>query len=303
MYNKTDYEAKKAAAQSALDAYIELVKKPDHTKAEEDTAADALKGAIDEYNKLVESDAYEALFLPENATEVGPLTDPAAHLKAVDPLGRAFRDMRFDGLMGKTFKHDKTGRIESGSLTYVASNAKDDKKRVFRLKDIEAKWDELQTAAKVAKKVPLMHETTWSATVLDKRELVKNLSLASANYAMPAGMTASSRVNIDGEAVEVADMTEDQKKKFTKKVTNAVLIEEFQKVVDAIYFDNTGRNNGSNKYRVVEADARWIRENAHNFSDNTYTTELITVLRAYSLAFCLCARVVTKKGYKCTIGE
>lgn len=305
MYTAEMYAQKKSAAQEKLTAYVDVLSTPNHTKAAEDAAKKALATAESEYNALVISDAYERLFLlTADSTEVGPLADPAEHLKAVDPLGRAFCAYRFSGLMTHSIKKDsKTGAIKKYDLVFSADADDNKKKVVFKLRDIETKWDELQTAAGVAKKVPLMASPLWSAVVLKMPRLFRALSLSRAGYAVPSGLTAADVIDIDGQSVEVAEMTEEQKKKFSDTMNVTKMKDELQALVDAIYFDSTGRKNGSNKYRAIEKDVNWIAENAHTFDTNTHVTNMMSESAAFELAFCMIAHIVTKKPYEAIIGE
>lgn len=306
MYTAEMYAEKKTAATNALSNLVEKTNANKPAANEIAGAKEALDKAVAEYNALVTSDAYERLFLlTADATEVGALTDPAEHLKAVDPLGRAFRAYRFAGLMKPSIKRDKdTGRIKSASLTYVTDDDDDKNKQVFRLRDIEAKWDELQTAANIEKKVPLTASPEWSALVYRMQRLFTARSLSRGGYALPSGLTADYIVyTADGQSVAVADLTDEQKKALDDKLTVKKLKDDVQALVDAIYFDSTGRKNGSNKYRVVEKDVNWLTDNAHKFDERRHKTIMMTEALAFELAFCLTAHVVTGKAYDAILGE
>lgn len=306
MYNATDYTEKKSVAQSKLNAYVEKVNANKPAANEVAGAKEALDKAIGDYNALVISDAYERLFLlTADATEVGPLTDPAEHLKQVDPIGRALRAYRFAGLMKVSIKREKdTGRITTASLAFVADDDADDKKQVYHLRDIEAKWDELQKAAEVPQKVSLMASPEWSALVYRMQRLFTARSLSLGGYAVPSGLTADYIVyTADGQAVAVGDLTDEQRKALDDKVSIKKLKEELQALVDAVYFDSTGRKNGSNKYRVAEKDVKWVTDNAQKFDERRHKTVMMTEALAFELTFCLTAHIVTGKAYDAILGE
>lgn len=308
MYKQNDYTEKKSAAQAKLDAYIEKVN-ADKPQANEITGAkEALDKAVADYNTLVVSDAYERLFLlTADDAEVGSLPDPAAHLKATDPLGRAFRGYRFSGLMKASIKRDKqTDRVDTGktSLVCVADDDADEKKQVYHLRDIAAKWDELQTAAGVTQKAELMASPMWGSLVQKVRRLFIARSLSLGGYAIPSGVTNDYIVyTADGQAVAVADLTAEQKKALDDKVTVKALKAELQALVDAVYFDATGRKNGSNKYRVNEKDVHWLVDNAHRFDERSHKTVMMSDAKAYELAFCMVAHIVTGESYSALLGE
>ena len=306
MYKATDYTEKKSVAQDKLNAYVEKVNANKPAANEIAGAKEALDNAVADYNKLVVSDAYEKLFLlTADSTEVGPLTDPAEHLKQVDPIGRALRAYRFSGMMKPAFKREKdTGRITTASLTFVTDDDAEDKKTVFHLRDIESKWDELQAAAGIEKKVPLMASPEWSPLVYRMQRLFIARSLSQGGYTIPSGLTADYIVyTADGHAVAVSDLTAEQKKTLDDSVSVKKLKEDLQALVDAIYFDNTGRKNGSNKYRVVEKDVKWVADNAHKFDERRHKTIMMTEALAFELTFCLTAHIVTGKPYKAILGE
>lgn len=306
MFTAEKYAEKKSAAQSKLNAYVDKVNANKPAANEVAGAKEALDKAVAEYNALVVSDAYERLFLlTADSTEVGPLTAPAEYLKSVDPLGRAFRAYRFAGLMKPSIKKDKdTGRIKSASLTYVADSDDDKNKQVFKLRDIEAKWDELQKAAGIEQKVPLMASPEWSVLVYRMQRLFTARSLSRGGYALPSGLTADYIVyDAEGKAVAVSELTADQKKALDDKISVKKLKDELQALVDAIYYDNSGRKTDTNKYRAVEKDVNWLTDNAHKFDERRHKTIMMTEALAFELAFCLTAHIVTGKAYDAILGE
>lgn len=302
MYTAEKYSEKKSIAQAKLDAWRD-VSNASKPKAEVDGAKKALDTAIGEYNKLVVSDAYEALFLKGDAKEVPAFTDAGEYLKGIDPIGKAFKAYRFSGLLGFAVKRDKdTGRIANANLTIVTADDRDDKKQVYRLKDIEEKWDELQ--AKAEKKASLMHLPTWSALVLRMKNLFTDDTTVRCGMEIPSGLTADRIVYDDkGNKFEVGSLTKEQIEALQKKPSIGALKAELQELVDAVYFDNTDRKNGSNKYRVVEKDVHWLKTTAHDFNQKTHDTHMMTEAKAFELAFCLIAHVVTKEQYKAVRGE
>ena len=301
MYNAEKYSEKKSIAQAKLDAWRDA-SNSSKPKAEVDGAKKALDTAIGEYNKLVVSDAYEALFLKGDAKEVPAFTDAGEYLKGIDPIGKALKAYRFSGLLGFAVKRDKdTGRIANANLTIVTADDRDDKKQVYRLKDIEEKWDELQ--AKSEKKADLMHLPTWSALVLRMKNLFCDDSTVRGGYEIPSGLTAD-RIVYDGTTkIEVGSLTKEQIEALQKKPSTGALKAELQELVDAVYFDSTGRKNGSNVYRVEEKDVRWMHDNAHTFNKKTHDTVMMGETMAYELAFCLIAHIVTKAKYSTVRGE
>ena len=306
MFKATDYTEKKSVAQAKLNAYVEKVNANKPAANEIAGAKEALDKAIGEYNALVISDAYERLFLlTADSTEVGPLTDPAEYLKQVDPIGRALRGYRFAGLMRASIKREKdTGRITAASLAYVADDDAEDKKQVYHLRDIEAKWDELQKAAEVPQKAHLMASPEWSTLVYRMQRLFTARSLSQGGYTIPSGLTADYIVyTADGHAVAVGDLTPEQKKALDDKVSVKKLKDDLQALVDAVYFDSTGRKNGSNKYRVVEKDVNWVADNAHKFDERRHKTVMMTEALAFELTFCMVAHIVTGKAYSAILGE
>lgn len=306
MYKLTDYADKKAAATEKLNAYVEKVNANKPAANEIAGAKEALDKAVAAYNDLVISDAYERLFLlTADATEVGALPDPAAHLKACDPLGRAFRAYRFSGLMRPAIKRDKdTGRITTADLPCSADDDDNKKKLVYKLRDIEKKWDELQTAANVEKKVPLMASPEWSSLVYRMKRLYTARSLSRGGYSLPSGLTADYIVyTADGKSVAVGDLTAEQKKALDEKLTVSKLKEDLQALVDSVYFDSTGRKNGSNKYRAVEKDVNWLTDNAHKFDERRHVTVMMSDALAFELTFCVVAHIVTGKAYDAILGE
>lgn len=305
MYNAETYAQKKSAAQEKLTAYVDVVNTQNHTKAAEDSAKKALDTAVAEYNALVISDAYERLFLlTADSTDVGPLTAPAEYLKSVDPLGRAFRAYRFAGLMKPEIKREKdTGRVKSYKLNFVTNDDEDKQKEVYHLRELESKWDELQTAAGVTEKVPLMASSGWSALVLKMRRLFRERARRECKYEDKSA-TADCLVYLDGSCMDVADMTAEQKKELEDKTSIGKLkTDTLQPLVDAIYFDNTGRKNGSNKYRVAEKDVNWVADNGNRFDERQHKTILMGEKLAYELVFCMVAHIVTGEDYKVLLGE
>ena len=301
MYTANDYASKKAEAQNKLNAYIDKVNAEKPAANEIAGAKEALDAAVAAYNALVISDAYEALFTQGDDTLASIATDPAAHLKATDPIRKAIDAYRFAGLMKASIKRDKdTGRIAAGktSLTCVSDDDVADKKTVYRLREIEAKWVELQEAAGVAQKVSLTASPEWSSLVYRMKRLFTARSLAQGGYTIPSNVTADYIVYMpDGTSVAVADLTDEQKAKLDTKTSVKALKGELQALVDAVYFDSTGRKDGGNQFRVVEKDVHWVEDNAHRFDDRKHKTLMMTDATAFELTFCIVAHVVTGKPY------
>ena len=236
----------------------------------------ALDDAISAYNELVRSDAYESLF-----------DDPDGALLA------AAKKYRFAGLLYLNVKRDsKTKRIENSQLVISDDNSKLERREIFRLRDIEAKRVELE-------KPEIMHNVGWSTKVCAMMNKFNTAIKIADGIGKPVGPTADMIFyDAKGKAIDVADMTPDQRDKISddysiKKGLKPCL----QEVLDAVIFDAGDRDDGQNKYRAKEADARFVRDHARDFKIRTHQSAGMTEAKAYELAFCFVAHVLTGEAY------
>ena len=281
MHTTEEFAAKKLAAEKSLTEWVQAENADVRLANVIEAKRGLLDDAVAEYNKLVRSDAYEALF-----------SDPAG------PIVAAARKYRFSGLMRVAVKRDPdTKRIEDSSVPTSTDTDKPKYKEVFRLRDIEAKREELVKAG--AKLPEVMHNPEWSTKVAKMRRMFNTAIKIADGIGKPVGPTADMIFyNANGQALDVADMTADQRDTVSddysiKKGLKPCL----QELVDALIYDVGERTDGQNKYRAKEADARFVRDHARDFKLNTHQSAEMSAKKAHELAFCVVAHILTGEAY------
>lgn len=279
MTTKETYAQKLQTAEEKLTAYVNAVNADTPLATAIASTKKQLDEAVAAYNTCVRSDAYEKLFLSSDD-------------KPADPIHNALSEYRFTGLMQAKFKREKeTGRIQSSSLVYTGTE-------VFHLRDIEDKWVEREKAAG-AEHTELMHSADWSAKVFQMQRLFNASALALDGFAAVSGLSADYIVyDTKGNAFDVSDLSDAARAKLSDGTSVKALKPKLQAMVDAVYFDDTGRTDGANKYRVVEKDVRFVRDNALTFNKATHKTSLMSDALAFELAFCVVAHIVTGESYE-----
>lgn len=281
MHTIEEFAAKKLAAENALTAWVQAENADVRLANVIEAKRALLDDAVAEYNKLVRSDAYEALF-----------ADPAG------PLVAAARKYRFSGLMRVAVKHDPdTKRIDDSSVPTSTDADKPKYKEVFRLRDIEAKREELVKAG--AKLPEVMHNPEWSAKVAKMRRMFNTAIKIADGIGKPVGPTADMIFyNAEGQALDVADMTPTQRDTISDDYSiKRGLKPCLQELVDAVIYDVGERTDGQNMYRAKEADARFVRDHARDFKLNTHQSAEMSSKKANELAFCVVAHILTGESY------
>ena len=278
-----EFVAKKALAATAHTQWVQAENADVRLANTIEAKKAALDEAVADYNQLVRDNAYEALF-------DGPDS----------PLVAAAKLYRFSGLLYVDTKRDtknKTKRIETSSLKLSTDSDKPSLREVFRLRDIEAYRTKLVDAG--ADLPEVMHNPAWSAKVERMRNMFNAAIKIADNIGKPIGPTADMIVyDADGNSIDVADLTPEQRDKISddysvKKGLKPCL----QEMLDAVIFDTGDRDDGQNKYRAKEADARFVRDHARDFKAKTHQSAEMTSAKAYELAYCVVAHILTGEAY------
>lgn len=280
-HTNEEYLAKKTAADNALTEWVQAVNADTPLANVIAAKKTALDEALAAYNALVRDDAYEALF--DNAE---------------GPLVAAAKQYRFSGLLFTKVKREQNSeRIKESSLVLSTDDSKADKREVFRLLTIEATRTKLVEAG--ADLPELMHNPEWASKVSRMRRVFNTAVKIADGIGKPVGPTADMIFyDADGNSIDVADMTAEQRDKISddysvKKGLKPCL----QELVDAVIFDAGARTDGQNQYRAKEADARFVRDHARDFKTKTHQSAEMGDAKAYELAFCVIAHIVTGESY------
>ena len=281
-----EYVAKKSAAESALTAWVQAENAETRLADVINAKKTALDKAVAEYNDLVRSDAYEALFADPN------------------PLKAAATKYRFSGLLRVDSSRDsETKRIKKANLKISVDNDKPKYLEVYRLVDIEQKRNELVSAG--AELPEVMHDPLWSAKVSKMQRMFNTAIDIADNIGKPIGPTADMIVyDADGNPIDVADMTDAQRDKISDDFSIRKGLKPcLQELLDSVIFDTTTREDGLNRYRAKEADARFVRDHAKNFNVKTHQSSDMGDAKAQELAFCFVAHAISGTPYDKMIEE
>lgn len=292
MYTKEAYAEKIKAANEALTAFVQAQNADKPLKRAVDNAHAKLTEAVAEYNKLVRSDAYEALFTNMDNMQAGPIR-------------AAMKQYRFAGLMRPEIKYDKdTNRVKTSSLKISTDADHERYKEVFTFRLLEKKYEELEKAAELEHS-ELMASADWAAKIAGFAGLINKVTRVEDGMSLDEARTA--HVSADrvfyvqrGKkwvATDGADLTDADVDGLSQDLSTGAMKEQLQGVIDAILFDTGTRDDGKNSIRARERDVRYIRDHARTFNAKTHGSSDLPDATAHELIFCAIAHILSKEPY------